>query len=202
MTAPRKNNDERPHPSVARLRQQLEESERQREALAVDKAQLLRRVKELEPYEPRTTGLRSGPEGMQMNVLIHQNLMRAMVVALDALNGAANYTETELFYDGPETPDPADPPRTYVVTVRRKDKPTPHELRRKAEAALEAFLTDALEVAAHSHCTAAELAEVDPSGSDRFVMQRLRSEDPRTYRLCHAAFAVLRPELSFDDPAD
>lgn len=47
-----------------------------------------------------------------------------LVRAFDAMNGAANYTETRARCGD----------REYAVTVQRCDKPTPHQLRVQADA--------------------------------------------------------------------
>lgn len=78
-------------------------------------------VERLRPFEPRVLPSNWPHEA---KIAHAKGFMEPLVLAFDAMNGECNYTETCVRHGSKE----------YTVTVRRGDKPTPHELRMAAEA--------------------------------------------------------------------
>lgn len=81
----------------------------------------------LRPYEPRVL---PSDFPREMAVGCAHGFFAHIVKSFEVLNGNANYSVTEVQTAGGGK---------YEVTVRRADKPTPHELRKKAEADRDAF---------------------------------------------------------------
>lgn len=76
-------------------------------------------VERLKPFEPRMR-----MDGSGVTVYAAKGFMAHIVQSFDALNGEANYSATEIStFEGD----------SYEVVVRRHDKPTPHELRKRVE---------------------------------------------------------------------
>lgn len=78
-------------------------------------------VERLRPFEPRVL---PSDWPHECKIAHAKGFMEPLVLAFDAMNGECNYTETCVRHGSKE----------YTVTVRRGDKPTPHELRMAAEA--------------------------------------------------------------------
>lgn len=85
-------------------------------------AELRAEVERLKAFEPRLISF----EGGEFKLRVAKEVMANLVCAFDELNGEANYTTL--------TMQPKKSGREYIVTVQRADRPTPHELRKKAEA--------------------------------------------------------------------
>ena len=79
------------------------------------------KVETLQQFEPVIVGPFNPAN---VTIRLAQGFMSQLVQSLDAMNGDANYTVTTAKTDGGNE---------YEVTVRRTDKPTPHELRAEAE---------------------------------------------------------------------
>lgn len=83
-------------------------------------------IERLKVYEPQLL-LSSTPHDIKVTVA--KEMMANLTMSFDALNGDANYSETEI--------TSSITGKTYFVTVHRGDKPTPHQLRKKADDELE-----------------------------------------------------------------
>lgn len=83
-------------------------------------------IRRLRPFEPQLLSSNSNTSGHEIRVAAAKGLMGELVKDFDALNGNANYTETDFITAGP-------PIRSYRVTVHGSGKPTPHQLRKAAE---------------------------------------------------------------------
>lgn len=100
-------------------------------------ARLRARIAQLEPFEPRLLSLDG--EGSRLSVA--HDFMKGCIAAFEELNGEANYTETR--FDLPPRQEELEVEfspslqsgggHCWFVTVRRGDKPTPHQLRRASE---------------------------------------------------------------------
>jgi hypothetical protein len=97
------------------------------ETLAMEAATEIERLRKenerLKEWEPRLLPLSSPKE---LVVSVKEGFLSRLVESLDAMNGDANYTVTQARCGDTK----------YEIVVRRADKPTPHELRKKAEAEL------------------------------------------------------------------
>lgn len=88
-------------------------------------ARLTAEVERLKPFEPR---IRTDATISDSTMILARGFLADLVDGFDKLNGAANYSVTEV-----STGDRLDQKKKYEVTVRRADKPTPHDLRKVAE---------------------------------------------------------------------
>jgi len=86
-------------------------------------------VERLGVYEPKID-LRSSPTDMRVHVA--KEAMRNLVVAFSEFNRCGNYTETQVEYEG----------ESFLVTVQNLNRPTPHDLRKKAEQQLTAVTAE------------------------------------------------------------
>jgi hypothetical protein len=96
-------------------------------AIAAELAYRDAEIERLRPYEPM---LIPSDFPREMAVKCARGFLARIVQSFDALNGESNYSVTEV-----QTANG----RKYEVTVRRTDKPTPHVLRKKAEAERDAL---------------------------------------------------------------
>lgn len=93
------------------------------DGLLADRTEMLGEIERLKEFEPK---LNLPLDPTDMTVRFAKGFLAQLVASFDALNREANYTTTEVRTSGND--------RVYEVVVRRKDKPTDHELRKNAEA--------------------------------------------------------------------
>ena len=91
-----------------------------------DRTDMLAEIERLRAFEP-IIDLPINPKDMTLRFA--KGFLSQLVLAFDAINGDANYTATEI--------RTVENGHAYEVVVRRKDKPTDHELRKLAEAEIE-----------------------------------------------------------------
>lgn len=96
-------------------------------------------VARLKQYEPKLLSLQHG----EATIMVAHEVMSRLVDAFEALQGESNYT-VSTFGRGK---------KAYEVVVRRKDKPSEHDLRKQAEAEL-------LRVRTTGHAAAHELDNI------------------------------------------
>jgi len=112
-------------------------------------------VERLGVYEPKID-LRSSPTDMRVHVA--KEAMRNLVVAFSEFNRCGNYTETQVEYEG----------ESFLVTVQNLNRPTPHDLRVKAEQVLAAVSTERCK---YKH--PCQPVVIDGYGIKRFVKNRI-----------------------------
>jgi hypothetical protein len=94
-----------------------------KEAAEAERDKARAEVERLKPFEPM---LLPSSSPADLRVACAKGFLSQLVLSFDAMNGDCNYSTTEITTHESNN--------AYEVTVRRKDKPTPNELRKRAEA--------------------------------------------------------------------